>query len=403
MGYKGCLCIDMPFKEGPSTRCVHYGRSIDAATHAMNVPVMENAAFAYESFESWRDVALGKKPGDIYSRNSNPTIRALNEKIAALEGAEASTDFSTGMAAVSTTLFALLSPGQRAVTIKDAYGATYLHFKDILPRFGIRCEVCETNDEVGILAAIAKGCDVLYLESPTNPLLRVVDFEKLFAAAHKVGAVTIADNTFGTPINQHPVELGADLVVHSATKFLGGHNDLLGGLVCGKEELVKRIYHYRELTGPSLDPHRASLLLRSLKTLALRVQRQNDNALAMARFLESHPKVVKVIYPGLESHPMHHVARRQMPGGYGGVLSFEIVGELDGVAKVLPRLKFAYMAANLGQVDTVVGPPSLTSHVECTVEERRAAGIPEGLIRYAVGIEDIDDLVGDMKQALAIL
>jgi cystathionine gamma-synthase len=167
----------MPFKEGPSTRCVHSGRSVDPITHTMNVPIMENAAFAYESFESWREAALGKKFGDIYSRNSNPTVRAFNEKIAALENAESATDFSTGMAAISTTLFALLSPGQRAVTIKDAYGATYLHFKDILPRFGIRCELCDTNDEGAILAAIGRGCDVLYLETPTNPLLRVVDLE----------------------------------------------------------------------------------------------------------------------------------------------------------------------------------------------------------------------------------
>jgi cystathionine gamma-synthase len=369
----------------------------------MNTPIMENAAFAYGTVESWRDVALGKKPGDIYSRNSNPTMRALNEKMAALEGAEAATDFSTGMAAISTSLFALLSPGQRAVTIKDAYGATYLHFKDILPRFGIHCESCETNDEEAILAAIAKGCDLLYLETPTNPLLRVVDLEKLFVAAHRVGAITFVDNTFGTPINQHPIDLGADLVVHSATKFIGGHNDLLAGLVCGKNELVKKIYRYRELTGPSLDPHRANLLLRSLKTLALRVERQNQNALAMARFLEKHAKVLKVNYPGLESHPMHKVAKKQMPGGYGGVLSFEIVGGLEAVARVLPRLKYAYMAANLGQVDTVVGPPSLTSHVECTEEERRAAGIPEGLIRYAVGIEDTEDLIADMDQALSIL
>lgn len=393
----------MPFKEGPSTRCVHYGRSIDPSTHAMNTPIMENAAFAYESFESWREVALGKKPGDIYSRNSNPTIRALNEKMAALEGAEAATDFSTGMAAISTSLFALLSPGQRAVTIKDAYGATYLHFKDILPRFGIRCELCETNDEEAILAAIAEGCDLLYLETPTNPLLRVVDLGKLLSAAHEVGAITFVDNTFGTPINQHPIDLGADLVVHSATKFIGGHNDLLAGLVCGKDELVKKIYRYRELTGPSLDPHRASLLLRSLKTLALRVERQNQNAMAMARWLEKHAKVLKVNYPGLENHPMHEVATKQMPGGYGGVLSFEIVGGLEAVARVLPRLRYAYMAANLGQVDTVVGPPSLTSHVECTEEERRAAGIPEGLIRYAAGIEDTEDLIADMNQALSIL
>jgi cystathionine gamma-synthase len=369
----------------------------------MNMPTIENAAFAYEDLNSWREVALGKKPGDIYSRNSNPTVRAFNEKMAALEGAEAATDFSTGMAAISTMLFALLSPGQRAVTIKDAYGATYLHFKEILPRFGIRCELCETNDEEAILAAIAKGCDVLYLESPTNPLLRVVDLEKLFAAAHKVGGITITDNTFATPINQHPIDHGADLVIHSATKFIGGHNDLTAGVVCGRAELITKIYRYRELVGPSLDAHRASLLLRSLKTLALRVERQNENALAMARFLEKHAKVLKVNYPGLEGHPMHKVAKKQMPGGYGGVLSFEIVGGLDAVSRVLPRLKYAYMAANLGQVDTVVGPPSLTSHVECTEEERRAAGIPEGLIRYSVGIEDIEDLIADMNQALSVL
>ncbi len=395
--------VIMPFKEGPSTRCVHSGRSVDPITHTMNVPIMENAAFAYESFESWREAALGKKFGDIYSRNSNPTIRAFNEKMAALENAESATDFSTGMAAISTALFALLSPGQRAVTIKDAYGATYLHFKDILPRFGIRCELCDTHDEGAILAAIGRGCDVLYLETPTNPLLRVVDLEKLFKAAHKVGATTITDNTFATPINQHPIALGSDLVIHSATKFIGGHNDLLAGVVCGKAELVKKIYRHRELVGPSLDPHRASLLLRSLKTLALRIERHNKNAMAMARFLEKHPKVLQVNYPGLVSHPMHKVAKKQMPGGYGGVLSFEIVGGLKAVARVLPRLKYAYMAANLGQVDTVVGPPSVTSHVECTEEERRAAGIPEGLIRYSVGIEDIEDLVADMDQALSVL
>jgi cystathionine gamma-synthase len=369
----------------------------------MNVPIMENAAFAYESLESWQEAALGKKFGDIYSRNSNPTVRAFNKKMAALEGAEEATDFSTGMAAINTTLFALLNPGQRAVTIKDAYGATYLHFKEILPRFGIPCDLCETNDEKAILAAIAKGCDLLYLETPTNPLLKVVDLKMLFAAAHKVGAITMTDNTFATPINQHPIALGADLVIHSATKFIGGHNDLLAGVVCGKSELVKKIYRYRELAGPSLDPHRAALLLRSLKTLALRIERQNKNALMMARFLEKHPKVLNVNYPGLESHPMHKVAKKQMPGGYGGVLSFEIIGGLKAVARVLPRLKYAYMAANLGQVDTVVGPPSVTSHVECTEEERRAAGIPEGLIRYSVGIEDIEDLVTDMDKALSVL
>jgi len=388
-------------KEGPSTRCVHSGRAVDPVTHAMNTPIYENAAFAYDDLGTWREAALGQRPGDIYSRNSNPTLRAFNEKMAALEGAEAATDFSTGMAAINSTLFALLSPGQRAVTIKDAYGATYLHFKEILPRFGVHCELCDTDDEAAIMAAINRGCDLLYLESPTNPLIRVVDLEKLFAAAHRAGAVTVTDNTFATPINQHPLELGSDLVIHSATKFIGGHNDLLAGVVCGKADLVKKIYRYRELTGPSLDPHRAGLLLRSLKTLAIRVERHNQNALAVARFLQGHPKVVRVNYPGLESHPRHAVARKQMPGGFGGVLSFEVDGGLAAVARILPRLKYAYLAANLGQVDTVVGPPSTTSHVECTEEERRAAGIPEGLIRYSAGIEDTEDLIADLSQALA--
>ena len=390
-------------KPGFSTQCVHLGSKTDPATRSMTAPIIENSAYAYEDLETWRAVALKEKSGDIYSRNSNPTVRAFNEKMALLEGAEAATDFSTGMAAINTALFALLSPGSRAVTIKDAYGATYLHFTEILPRFGVQCEVCETGDEAGILAAIKKGCDLLYLETPTNPLLRVVDLEKLIAAAHEVGAVTITDNTFGTPINQHPIQLGSDLVVHSATKFINGHNDVTAGVICGSAALVEKIYQYRELTGPCLDAHRASLLLRSLKTLALRVQRQNDNALDMARYLENHSRVLKVNYPGLESHPMHAVAKKQMPGGYGGVLSFEIEGGLNAVAKVLPRLQYAALAANLGQVDTVVGPPSTTSHVECSEEERRAAGIPEGLIRYAVGIEDIQDLIADMEQALSIL
>jgi cystathionine gamma-synthase len=388
---------------GPSTRSVHWGTSIDPATHAINTPIIENAAFAYGDLETWRAVALDERDGDIYSRNSNPTVRAFNQKMAALEGAEAATDFSTGMAAISSTLFALLSPGQRAVTVKDAYGATYLHFTQILPRFGIACQVCETHAQDEILAAVAEGCDLLYLETPTNPLLKVVDLETCCKAARQVGAVTVVDNTFATPINQHPIALGADLVIHSATKFINGHNDLTAGVVCGSAALVAQIYRYRELVGPALDAHRANLLMRSLKTLGLRMERHNENGLAMARFLEAHPRVLRVHYPGLESHPMHAVAKKQMVGGFGGVLSFEIEGGFEAVGRVLPRLQYAFMAANLGQVDTVVGPPAVTSHVECTEEERRAAGIPEGLVRYAVGIEDIDDLQADMDQALSIL
>jgi cystathionine gamma-synthase len=387
---------------GPSTRSVHLCQRTDPDTRALVPPIIANSAFAYDDVETWRAVALNQAPGDIYSRNSNPTTALFEEKVAALEGAEAATSFTTGMATISTTLFALLRPGQRAVTVRDAYGATYLHFTQILPRFGVDCQVCETEDHDEIEAAIARGCDLLYLESPTNPRLKVLDLVRLAIAAKRVGAITILDNTFATPINQNPITLGADLVIHSATKFLCGHGDVLGGVVCGSKDLVELVYRYRELTGPSLQAHEAYLLLRSLKTLGLRVQRHNENALALARFLEQHPKVEEVYYPGLERHPGHEIAKRQMRG-FGGVLSFEVKGGFEAVTRFLPRLRYAYMAANLGQVETIVGPPATTSHVELTDEERVEAGVPEGLVRYSVGIEDVEDLRDDLEQALSVI
>jgi cystathionine gamma-synthase len=392
----------MPQNEGPSTRSVHLGKRLQPAGRTIVPPLVENVAFAFEDLDSWRAVAVGQAPGDIYSRNSNPTTRLFENQVAALEGAESATSFATGMAAISTTLFALLGPGRRAVTVRDAYGATFLLFAQILPRFGAVCDVCATDSHAAIEAALAKTCDVLYLESPTNPTLKVLDLERLISAAHKAGAVAIVDNTFATPINQNPIAFGADLVIHSATKFLGGHGDTLGGVVCGRKDLIEKIYRFRELVGTSLDAHSAYMLLRSLKTLGLRVERQNENALALARFLAGRKNVEWVHYPGLESHPGFQIARRQMHG-FGGVLSFELKGGMDAVNRFLPRLQYAYMAANLGQVETIVGPPALTSHVELSAEERAAAGVPEGLIRYAVGIEDVDDLKRDLEAALASL
>lgn len=392
----------MHHNPGPSTRSVHLARQVDATTRAIVPSIVENVAYAFDDLNTWRAVALHQAPGDIYSRNSNPTTRLFEQKVAALEGAERATSFATGMAAINTTLFALLGPSQRAVTVRDAYGATYLHFTQILPRFGIMCAVCETEDHEAIEASIQQGCDILYLESPTNPTLKVLDLARLIQAAHQVGAIAIVDNTFATPINQNPIAFGADLVIHSATKFLGGHGDVLGGVVCGRQDLIEKIFRYRELTGPSLDAFSAYLLLRSLKTLGLRVQRQNENALALARFLEGHAKVERVYYPGLESHLGHEIAQRQM-AGFGGVLSFELQRGLEAAARFLPRLRYAYLAANLGQVETIVGPSALTSHVELTEEERAASGVPAGLIRYAVGIEDVDDLKADLGAALADL
>jgi cystathionine gamma-synthase len=386
--------------QGASTLSIHGLHHIDPRTGAIESPIVLNTAFGYEDLDTWLEVALHRRSGHIYSRNSNPTCRRFEEAMALFEGAEEATSFSTGMAAINNTLMALLSPGQRAVSIKDSYGATYLHFTQLLPRFGVRCDVVDTEDVDALEEAIAQGCDLVYLESPTNPTLKVLDLERVCRAAAEVGAVSVVDNTFATPINQNPLKLGASLVIHSATKFVCGHNDALGGVVCGNRALVHKVYRYRELTGSALDPFSAYLLLRSLKTLALRIRQQNENALAIARFLQQQPQVNCVYYPGLAEHPGHEVAARQMRG-FGGVLSFDLKGGLEAMRAFLPRLKYAYMAANLGQVATVVGPPAATSHVECTAEERAAAGIPEGLVRYAVGIEDVDDLKSDLRQALA--
>jgi cystathionine gamma-synthase len=384
---------------GPSTRCVHELSGTDPATHAVVPPIVQNAAFAYDDVEAWRRVAAGEVPGDIYSRNSNPTVRLFEQKMAAQEGADAAVAFANGMGAIASTLFALLSPGQRAVTVRDAYGGTYLTFTELLPRFGVACEVCPTEDSDAIEAAIGSTCHLLYLETPTNPTLKVIDLSRLAAAAHRAGAIVVVDNTFATPINQQPIALGADLVIHSATKFIGGHGDAMGGVVCGRADLIRTVYRWREIAGGALDAQSASLLLRSLKTLALRVARHNHNAMGVATWLARQPQVARVHYPGLASHPAHEVARRQM-SGFGGVLSFELHGGFAEARRVLDRLEYAYLAANLGQVETVAGPPALTSHVELTAEERAAAGVPEGLIRYSAGIEDLDDLLADLAQAL---
>ncbi len=284
--------------------------------------------------------------------------------------------------------------------MRDAYGGTYLLFTELLPRFGIACHVCDTDELETFERTIRAGASLVYLESPTNPTLKVLDLARWVDVAHDVGALVVVDNTLATPINQTPITLGADLVVHSATKFLGGHGDVLGGVVCGRVEVIDRIYRCRELLGTGLDARSAHLMLRSLKTLGLRVERQNTNALELARHLEGHPGVARVHYPGLESHPHHAIARLQMTG-FCGVLSFELDGGLEAVDRVLPHLRYACLAANLGQVETVAGPPALTSHVELSPDERAAAGIPEGLVRYAVGIEDLDDLKADLDAALA--
>jgi len=366
------------------------------------VPVVHSVSFGYKDIDTWHAVALEKEEGHIYSRNTNPTVRAFEDKVKELEGAEAATSFSCGMAAISNVFGTFLRPGDRIVSIKDSYGGTNKLFTEFLPPLGIEVCLCDTTNHEEIEEEVAKGCKILYLETPTNPTVKIVDIERLAKAGKAVGALVVVDNTFATPINQNPLQQGVDIVLHSASKFLGGHADALGGVACGNKELVKKLYHYREINGASLSPMDAYSLLRGMKTLSLRVERQNESALKVATWLQQHPAVEQVNYPGLETHVHHDVAKRQMRG-FGGMLSFSVKGGLDAIKIFLPKLKYAHMAANLGCVETVVGPPVVTSHVECTDEERAAAGIPEGLVRYSTGIEDVNDLIADLDQALSFL
>ncbi len=383
-----------------ATQAIWGGEEGPRIAGATQVPVVNSVAFGYDDLDLWRDVALGDADGDIYSRNTNPTVRVFEEKIRLLESAEAATSYATGMAAISATLFSLLSPGDRVVSVKDTYGGTNRLFLDYLPRFGIDVKLCETADEQSIVQEIDKGCQLVYLETPTNPTCKIVDIELLARHAKAQGAAVVVDNTFATPINQSPLALGADLVVHSATKYLGGHADALGGALCGSAELVAKAFAYREVNGAALSADAAYLLLRGMKTLHIRVERQTTNAMEVARFLDAHPEVEKVFYPGLTSHPNHEVARRQMRG-FGGMLSFQLRGGFEAVRSFLPRLRFAHRAANLGAVETTVAPPRTGSHVELTEAERAAMGIPEALVRYSAGIEDVHDLISDLEQALA--
>lgn len=393
----------MDFSKYKKSTTAVWGGESDAQTNgAVTTPIVNSVAFAYHDVEQWHQVSLGKAEGYIYSRNTNPTVHALEQKIMLLEGAEAATSFSTGMAAISNTLFAFLTSGKRVVSLKDTYGGTSKIFLDFLPKYNVEVKLCNTTDYDELEMEIAKGCDLVYLETPTNPTLKVVDIKRLATAAHKVGAIVVVDNTFATPINQNPLQLGADLVVHSATKFLCGHSDAMGGLLAGKKELVKKVYEFREINGASLQADPAYMIARGMKTLDLRIQRQNESALTIARYLKAHPKVENVFYPGLETHPGHDIARSQMRG-FGGMMSFALNGNYDQVRKMLISLKLVHLAASLGSVSTLAGPPRTTSHVELTEAQRAQLGIPESLIRYSVGIESVDDLLTDLEEALKTL
>lgn len=390
----------MNIKDG--TKAVWAGEEASLAFNATQVPVVLSVAYNYDDMDEWQDVALGLKPGHIYNRMTNPTVEAFEEKVRILEGAEAAVGFSSGMAAISSALYTFLRPGDRVVSVKDTYGGTNKIFTEFLPNIDVNVTLCNTGNHEEIEAEVAKGCKVLYLESPTNPTLKITDIERMVKAGKAVGALVIIDNTFATPINQNPIQFGVDVVIHSATKFLSGHADAMGGVVCGPKKLMEKVYHYREINGATMDPWSAYLILRGMKTLKLRVRQQEKSAMEIARYLKNQKHVEEVFYPGLETHRNHDIAKKQMKG-FGGIVSFVLKEEMEAIKILLPKLQYANRAGNLGAVETIYGPARTTSHVECTLEERKELGIPEGLVRISVGIEDTEDLIADLEQAFAHL
>lgn len=386
-----------------ATLAVHAGERRPNPDSAIVPPIACTATYTFRDTAELRDHFEGRVTREEYGRYGNPSVAAVERKLAALEGGGDCALFSSGMAAISTTLFALLRSGQHVVLTADGYRRTRQFVTGFLRKFGVEATLVEPGDHAALAAAIVPGkTRVLLAESPTNPYLRVADLEALAAikAQHRgAGLKVVIDATFATPVNQQPLGQGADLVLHAGTKYLGGHNDLLAGAVCGDEGLVGAVRELRGVLGGVLDAHSAYLLHRGLKTLALRVERQNASALRIATFLEGHPEVERVYYPGLASHPDHEVARRHMRG-FGGVVSFLVRGNLDRTARFVDACRLPQIGPSLGGVESLIEQPALMSFYELSTDERLAVGIRENLVRLAVGVEDADDLVSDLDEAL---
>ncbi len=386
---------------GLSTRAIHLGYEPASAQGALTPPVFMTSTYAFETVEDGAALFRGEKDGYIYGRTKNPTQAVLEARIADLEGAEGGLAVASGMAAISATLWTLLSAGDRVVIDHTLYGNSYALFTRGLTRFGIRVEVADFTDPDDLARALALRPALVYFETPANPNLRVIDIAAVSAQAHAAGALVMVDNTFATPVLQRPIEHGADLVVHSATKFLGGHGDLIAGVVVGPKAIIDRIRGngLRYLTGATIAPLTAFLLLRGLKTLELRVERHSASAAAVATLLAAHPAVRRVDYPGLPDSPGHAVARRQM-SGFGGLVSCELDGGLEAGIRFMNRLVLATRAVSLGDAETLVQHPASMTHATYSAEERARHGIGDGLIRLSIGLENLPDIREDILQAL---
>ncbi len=383
------------------TVAVHAGEPTQKAYGALATPISCTATYTFRDTEELKHHMEGAIERDEYGRYGNPTIRVAERKIAALDEAEDCALFASGMSAITSTILAIVRSGQHIILTSDCYRRTRQFVTGVLPRFGVEHTLVDPDDYTGIQAAIRPGTTRLVMaESPTNPYLRCLDISRVagILKPHR-GIKLLIDSTFASPINQQPLTLGADLVFHSCTKYLGGHNDLLGGAVSGSDALVGALREFRGILGGILDAHGAYLLIRGLKTLAIRVEKQNESALGLARWLESHPKVESVFYPGLESHPDYDIAQRTMRG-FGGVITFTVKGDLDATSNFIDACNIAKIAPSLGGVETLIEQPALMSYYELTTEQRNSIGISDALVRFSVGIESSRDLQKDLSQAL---
>jgi cystathionine gamma-synthase len=391
--------------QGNSTRSVHAGAKRHKSHSALNTPIYQTATYTFDSTADLCDFMESKVWGDDpdreeYGRYGNPSVWAVEERLAALEGAEDAALYSSGMAAITSLLLTVLKSGQHIVMTDDCYRRTRQFCQTTLKKFGVETSVVPMGDYEALEEAVRPETRFIISETPTNPYLRVADLERIVKIAKANRCLTMIDTTFATPVNLRPIEWGIDFVVHSATKYLGGHNDVLAGVICGSKARIKALKDARGVFGNVVDPQAAFLLERGIKTLGVRVKQQNQTALEVAKYLEAHPKIDRVYYPGLPSHPDYAVAQRQM-SGFGGVVSFEVAGDLDTTGDFIDRCEIPYIAPSLGGVESLIEQPALMSFYEKTTAEREALGIKDNLVRFAIGIEDVDDIIDDLEQALA--
>jgi len=386
---------------GFATRAIHLGYNPNDHEGALTPPLHLTSTFTFENVDQGAAIFAGERPGYFYSRISNPTLDLLERRCADLEGAEAGLALASGMGAITSVLWTFLSPGDEIITDKTLYGCTFAYMRTGLSKFGIKITYADMTNPDAVRAAMSDKTRIVYFETPANPNMRLVDIAAISAIAKAHGAKVVVDNTYATPVLTRPIELGADIVVHSATKYMGGHGDLVGGIAVGTAEdmMQVRLVGMKDMTGAVMAPFNAMLVLRGLKTLKLRVERHCENAMIVARMLEAHPAVGRAFYPGLASFPQHELALRQMPG-FGGMIAFELKGGHEAGRKMMDSLAMIHRAVSLGDTETLIQHPASMTHSTYTPEERAAHGISEGLIRLSVGLEEVEDIIADLEQAL---